>query len=107
MSDPFGKIELMPRTQEQVERDFQHGEDRRHARDHVKALRARFNTARAVAQSFDEYSRAFRKVAPTKGTEADHAVAEHLAEHCENQAAEYEAKARSYTAKISEYETSE
>ena len=46
-------------------------------------------TARAVAQSFSEYGRAFRKVAATKGSPVDHAVCLFLAATCEEQADEY------------------
>lgn len=46
-------------------------------------------TARAVAQSFSEYGRAFRKVATSKGSPVDYAVVIDLAVYCETKADEY------------------
>ena len=72
-----------------VEARYQLLEDRRRAAHRAAVSRSNAATARAVAQAFAEYARAFRKVASTKGSDVDHAVAVFLAATCEDQAEHY------------------
>jgi hypothetical protein len=69
----------------EVDRNYQQLTERRQAAQRARAARQNAVTARAVAQSFSEYGRAFRKVAATKGSPVDHAVCEFLAATCEEQ----------------------
>lgn len=73
----------------QVDRDYEQLTERRAQAQRARVARQNAATARAVAQSFSEYGRAFRKVAGTKGSPVDHAVCEFLAATCEEQAAHY------------------
>lgn len=75
----------------EVEARYQALNDRRAAADRAAIARRNAATARAVAQGFSEYARAFRKVAATKGSDVDHAVAVFLALTCEQQVDEYAA----------------
>jgi len=68
-----------------VDRNYQQLTERRVAAQRAAVARQNAATARAVAQSFSEYGRAFRKVAATKGSPVDHAVCEFLAATCEQQ----------------------
>jgi len=69
----------------QVARDYDQMTERRRQAKRAAVARQNAATARAVAQSFGEYGRAFRKVAATKGSPVDHAVALALAAFCEQQ----------------------
>jgi hypothetical protein len=74
---------------DEVEANFQRMSDRTAAARRAATARKNAATAREVAQAFGEYGRAFRKVAATKGSHVDHAVAVALAAYCEAMVDEY------------------
>jgi hypothetical protein len=84
-------VNITQRDPDEVEADYAKLNERRAAAERATIARRNAATARAVAQSFSEYGRAFRKVAATKGSDVDHAVAVFLAATCEQQADEYTA----------------
>lgn len=72
-----------------VDAQYAQLQERRATAQRANDARRNAATARQVAQSFSEYGRAFRKVAETKGSPVDHAVAVDLADYCERQVVHY------------------
>jgi len=83
------RVAWAPDDEQVIEQRFMELNERREAANRAVTNRQNAATARAVAQSFSEWARAFRKVAPTKGSDVDRAVALWLAATCEEQADEY------------------
>lgn len=79
------------RDQATIEQHYQQLNERRAAATRATIARHDAAAARSVAQAFSEYGRAFRKVAETKGSPIDHAVAIDLADYCDRRVDEYTA----------------
>jgi hypothetical protein len=80
-------VVVPPVDPEEVDRNYRAMLDRVARAEQVEVARQNAATARAAIQCFDNYSRAFRKVAQTKGSPVDHFVDLDLADYCDAQVA--------------------